>query len=90
MLSNKGLEINAKCPHQGVIVPKALHRADSSGMRSAERRKVNVIELKYLRSLVGVSLMDKIWNEEVRRKARIAMKVVRIREYRDGLDTWRG
>ena len=52
VLSNKGLEINAKCPHEGVIVPKALHRADSSGMRSAERRKVNVIELKYLRSLV--------------------------------------
>ena len=33
------------------------------GMRSAERRKVNVLEMKCLRSLVGVSLMDRVRNE---------------------------
>ena len=41
------------------------------GMRSAERRKVNVLDLKCLRSLVGVSRMDRVANEEVRRQARI-------------------
>ena len=41
------------------------------GMRSAERRKVNVLEMKCLRSLVGVSQMDRVRNEEVRRRARI-------------------
>ena len=40
-------------------------------MRSAERRKVNVLEMKCLRSLVGVSRMDRVWNEEVRRRAGI-------------------
>ena len=40
-------------------------------MRSAERRKVNVLEMKYLRSLVGVSRMDRIRNEEVRRRGGI-------------------
>ena len=39
-------------------------------MRSAERRKVNVPEMKCLRSLVGVSRMDRVRNEEVRRRAR--------------------
>ena len=34
-------------------------------MRSAERRKVNVLEMKCLRSLVGVSRMDRVGNEEV-------------------------
>ena len=34
-------------------------------MRSAERRKVNVLEMKCLRSLVGVSQMDRVRNEEV-------------------------
>ena len=34
-------------------------------MRSAERRKVNVLEMKCLRSLVGVSQMDRVTNEEV-------------------------
>ena len=38
------------------------------GMRSAERRKVNVLELKCLRSLVGVSRMDKVRKEEVCRR----------------------
>ena len=40
-------------------------------MRSAERRKVNVFEMKCLRSLVGVSRMDRVRNEEVRRRAGI-------------------
>ena len=32
----------------------ALYGAEALGMRSAERRKVNVLEMKCLRSLVGV------------------------------------
>ena len=40
-------------------------------MRSAERRKVNVLEMKCLRSLVGVSRMDRVRNEEVLRRAKI-------------------
>ena len=40
-------------------------------MRSAERWKVNVLEMKCLRSLVGVPRMDRVQNEEVRRGAGI-------------------
>ena len=40
-------------------------------MRTAERRKVNVLEMKCLRSLVGVSRMGRARNEEVRRRAGI-------------------
>ena len=40
-------------------------------MRSAERSKVNVLEMKFLRSLVGVSRIDRVRNEEVRRRAGI-------------------
>ena len=35
-------------------------------MRSPERRNVNVLEMKCLRSLVGVSRMDRVGNEVVR------------------------
>ena len=38
-------------------------------MRSTERRKVNVLEMKCLRSLVGVSRIDRVRDEEVRRRA---------------------
>ena len=66
VLSNRGLGLKAKkCLYEGVIVPTALYRAEAWGMRSAERRKVNVLEMKCLRSLVGVSRMDRVRNEEV-------------------------
>ena len=44
-------------------------------MRSAERRKVNVLVMKCLRGLVGVTRMNRIRNEEVRRRAGIEMEL---------------
>ena len=53
VLSNRGLGVKAKkCLYEGVIAPTALYGADALGMRSAERRKVNVLEIKCLRSSV--------------------------------------
>ena len=47
VLSYRGLEIKAKkCLYEGVIVPTALYEAETWGMRSAEKRKVNVLEMK--------------------------------------------
>ena len=37
-------------------------------MRSAERRKVNVLKMKCLRSLVGVSRMERVRNEKKMRR----------------------
>ena len=46
VLSNRGLGIEAKkCLYEGVILPTALYGAEAWGMRSAERRKVNVFEM---------------------------------------------
>ena len=64
-----------KCLYEGIIVPTALYGAEAWGMRSAERRKVNVLEMKCLRSLIGVSRMDRVRNEEVRRRACIEMEL---------------
>ena len=51
--SNRGLGIKAKkCLYEGVIVPTSLYGAEAWVMRSAERRKVNVLEVKCLRSFV--------------------------------------
>ena len=44
VLSNVGLGIKAKeCLYEGVIVPTALYGALAWAMRSAEKRKVNVL-----------------------------------------------
>ena len=40
-------------------------------MRSAERKKLNVLVIKCLISLVGVSRMSRVWNEKVHRRAGI-------------------
>ena len=72
MLSNRGFGIKAKkCLIEGVIVPTALHGAEAWGVRSAEISKLNVLAMKCLRNLVGVSRMDRVRNEEVRRRAGI-------------------
>ena len=51
-------------------------------IRSAERRKVNVLEMKCLISLVGVSQMDKVGNEEVHRKAGIERELANREDQR--------
>ena len=57
--SNRRLGTNAKkCLYGGVIVETELHGAQARGMRSGERRKVNDLEMKCLRSMVGESRMD--------------------------------
>ena len=72
VLSNRGLGIKTKkCLYEVVIVPTALYGTEAWGMRSAERRKVNVLEMKCLRSLLGVSRMDRVGNEEVSSRAGI-------------------
>ena len=75
-MSNRGLGIKAKkCLYEGVIVPTALYGAEAWCIRSAERRKVNFLEMKCLRNLFGVSRMDRVRNEEVRRRAGIEMEL---------------
>ena len=46
VLSNRGFGIKAKkCLYEGVIVPTAFYGAEACDMRSAERRKANVLSV---------------------------------------------
>ena len=84
ILNNRGLGINAKkCIYEEVIVPTALYGSEAWGMRSAERRKVNVfLEIKCLRSLVGVLRMDSAGDEKVCRRAGIERELASRAEQR--------
>ena len=60
MLSNSGLGINTKkCLYEGVFIPSVWYGAEAWGMRSAERRKVNVLVIKCLRSFIGIKNEEK-------------------------------
>ena len=75
VLSNRGLGIKVKKCHEGVIVPTVLYAAEAWGMRSAVKKKVNVLEMKCLRNLVGVSRIDIVKNEDMRNRAAIQMEL---------------
>ena len=98
VLNNRGLGIKAKkYLYEGVIAPTALYGAVAWGMSSAERRKVNVLEMKCLRSMVGVSRMDRVRNEEMRVRAvterelarRADLRVLRWFWHLDRMDEYR-
>jgi len=63
--------------YEGVIVPTALYGAETWGMKVAEKKKVNVFEMKCLRSMLGVTRMDRIRNEEVRRRVGVVKELSR-------------
>ena len=72
VLSNRGLGIKAKkYLSEGLIVPTALCGSEALGVRSSKKWKVNVLEMKCLRSLVVVSRIGRVRNEEVHRRAGI-------------------
>ena len=56
----------------------ALYGAEAWVVRSAARREMNVLDMKCLRSLVGVSRMDRVRNEEVRKRAGIYKKGIEL------------
>ena len=60
-------------------------------MRSAARRKMNALKITCLRSLVGVSRIDKVGNEEVRRRAGIERELATRTDQRvlRWFGTWR-
>ena len=64
-----------------VIVPKALDGVEAFGMRSAERRKLNVLEMKCFIRLVEVSRTD-ILRNEVRRRAVIQRELANREDQR--------
>ena len=68
-----------------VVVPTVMHGSESWGMKVTERQKLNVFEMKCLRSMTDLSRFDRVRNEVerartgVRRElaARVDMNVMR-------------
>ena len=67
VMKNRGLGMNVKkVLYEKVVVPTIMYGSESWGMKVTERQKLNVFEMKCLRSMTGVSQLDKVRNEEVR------------------------
>ena len=67
VMKNRGLGMNVKKVLYGkVVVPTVMYGSESWGMKVTERQKLNVFEMKCLRSTTGVSRLDRVRNEVVR------------------------
>ena len=86
VMKNRGLGMNAKVLYEKVVVPTVMYGSESWGMKVTERQKLNVFEIKCLRSMTtGVSRLDRVRNEVVRARtgvrkelaARVDMNVLR-------------
>ena len=67
VMKNSGLGMNAKkvlC--KKVVVPTVMFGSESWGMKVIERQKLNVFEMKCLRSMTGIHRLDRVRNEVVR------------------------
>ena len=55
-----------KVLYEKVVVPTVMYGSESWGMKVNERQKLNVFEMKCLRSMTGVSQLDRVRNGVVR------------------------
>ena len=86
VMKNRKLGMNVKkVLHEKVVMPTVMYSSESWGMKVTERQKLNVFEMKCLKSMTGVSLLDRVRNEVVRTRtgvrrelaARVDMNVLR-------------
>ena len=75
VLSSRVLIKAKRCLYEGVIVPTALYGAEAWGMRSAERRNMNVLEMECLRRVLRV-LMAEVSRGPVRGRPSLGWMVV--------------
>ena len=55
-----------KVLYQKMVMPTVMFGSEAWGMKATERQKLNVFEMKCLRSMTGVSRLDRVRNEVVR------------------------
>ena len=75
-LKGRGVGMKVKkMLYEKMIVPTVLYGAETWGIRAAERQKLNVFEMKCLRSVAGVTRWDRLRNEEVRRRTGVSREL---------------
>ena len=76
VIKNRGLGRNVKkVLYEKVVVPTVMYGSELWGMKETERQKLNVFEMKCLRSMTGVSRWDRIRNEVVRERTGVRRKL---------------
>ncbi len=54
--------------YKGIVVPTALYGAETWNMGAAERRRLNLIEMRCLINMCRATRMERVRNDEVRKR----------------------
>ena len=77
MWSGRSVTVRVKELYERIIEPTVIYGSEAWGMKVRERDKLDVVEIKCLRSMRGVSRMDRGRNEDVRERGGVPEKVSR-------------
>ena len=61
--------------YKSVVVPTALYAADTWGMKADDKKRLDVMEMRCLRSMCGVTRWDRLRNEEIRRRTGVLLEL---------------
>ena len=61
--------------YEAVIVPTVLYGAETWSVSEVDKKKLNVFEMRCLRSMVGVSRIDRVRNQSVRNRSGVVEKL---------------
>ena len=64
--------------YQSLILPIAIYGSESWALRKADTQKLAVFEMRCLRTILGVSLMDKVKNDDIRQRLNIQLSITQV------------
>ena len=64
--------------YQSLILPIAIYGSESWALKKSDYQKLEAFEMRCLRTILGVSLMDKIKNIDIRHRLNIQLCITQI------------
>ncbi|KAJ4431286.1 hypothetical protein ANN_19883 [Periplaneta americana] len=83
-LKNKTLQSTQLKFYKVMAVPTLTYASDNWTLNRADRRKIETAEMKFLRSIAGVTILDRKRNEDIRKDLNIFNLTNRIESMRNG------
>jgi hypothetical protein len=62
--------------HNGVLLPTLMYGSESWVWQKKHTSRVNAVEMRALRSVIGVKLSDRVWNDVIREECDVKEDVV--------------
>ncbi|KAI8431494.1 hypothetical protein MSG28_015996 [Choristoneura fumiferana] len=72
--------------HGGMLVPTLMYGSESWVWQKKHESRINAVEMRALRSMIGVKLSDRIRNSEIRKRCGLKEDVVTKIEKESGVD----